>query len=116
LRDHLKIIQEKLIAGNVDEVMPLFEERNSELDKAFYYSSGVMEAKLRDAFETDIPQLDMLPITGKSVVYINESNKKLASVYRGEKTAISGNYKEGSGSLKFPIMFRKQDGKWIITR
>jgi len=116
LRDHLEIIQDQLIAGDVDEVMPLFEERNSELDKAFYYSSGVMEAKLRDAFETDIPQLDMLPITGISVVYINEPNKKLASVYRGEKTAISGNYKEGSGSLKFPIMFRKQDGKWIITR
>jgi hypothetical protein len=116
LRDHLKMIQDKLIAGEVDDVMPLFEERNNELNKAFYYSSGVMEAKLRDAFETDIPQLDMLPITGRSVVYINEYNKKLASVYRGEKTAISGNYKEGTGSLKFPIMFRKQDGKWIITR
>ena len=116
LRDHLKIIQDKLIAGDVDEVMPLFEERNNELDKAFYYSSGVMKAKLQDAFETDIPQLDMLPIIGKSVGYINEHNKKLASVYRSGKPAISGNYKEGSGSLKFPIMFRKQDGKWIITR
>ena len=116
LRDHLKMIQDKLIAGEVDEVMPLFEERNNELDKAFYYSSGVMQAKLKDAFETDIPQLDMLPITGKSVGYINEHNRKLASVYRSGKPAISGNYKEGSGSLKFPIMFRKQDGKWIITR
>ena len=116
LRDHLKIIQDKIIAGEVDDVMPLFEERNNELDKAFYYSSGVMEAKLRDAFETDIPQLDMLPITGKSVGYINEHNRKLASVYRSGKPAISGNYKEGTGSLKFPIMFRKQDGKWIITR
>lgn len=116
LRDHLKMIQDKLVAGDVDEVMPLFSERNSELDKAFYYSSGVMEAKLKDAFETDIPQLDMLPITGKSVGYINEHNRKLASVYRSGKPAISGNYKEGSGSLKFPIMFRKQDGKWIITR
>jgi len=116
LRDHLKIIQDKIIAGEVDDVMPLFEERNNELDKAFYYSRGVMEAKLRDAFETDIPQLDMLPITGKSVGYINEYNRKLASVYRSGKPAISGNYKEGTGSLKFPIMFRKQDGRWIITR
>lgn len=116
LRDHLKIIQDKLIAGNVDEVMPLFDERNNELDKAFYYTNGVMEAKLRDAFETDIPQLDMLPITGKMVGYINEHNKKLASVYRDGEPAVTGNYKEGSGSLEFPIMFRKQDGKWIITR
>ena len=116
LRDHLKIIQDKIIAGDIDDIMPLFEERNNELDKAFYYSSGVMEAKLKDAFETDVPQLDMLPMTGKSVAYMNEHNKKLASVYRSGKTAISGNFKEGSGSLKFPIMFRKQDGNWIINR
>jgi hypothetical protein len=116
LRDHLEMIQDKLVAGDIDEVMPLFEERNNELDKAFYYTSGVMQAKLQDAFETDIPQLDMLPITGKSVGYINEHNKKLASVYRDGKPAISGNYKEGSGSLKFPIMFRQEDGEWIITR
>ena len=116
LRDHLKMIQDKLIAGEVDEMMPLFEERNNELDKAFYYSSGVMQAKLKDAFETDIPQLDMLPLEGRYVSYVNEKNLKLASVYRNRKPAISGNYKEGTGSLKFPIMFRKQDGKWIITR
>jgi hypothetical protein len=116
LRDHLKMIQDKLIAGEVDDVMPLFEERNNELDKAFYYSSGVMQAKLKDAFETDIPQLDMLELEGRYVSYVNEKNLKLASVYRSRKPAISGNYKEGTGSLKFPIMFRKQDGKWIITR
>jgi hypothetical protein len=116
LRDHLKMIQDKLITGDVDEIMPLFEERNNELDKAFYYTSGVMEAKLRDSFEADIPQLDMLELEGRYVSYVNESNLKLASVYRSRKPAISGNYKEGSGSLKFPIMFRKQDGQWIITR
>jgi hypothetical protein len=117
LRDHLKLIQNKLIAGEVDEVMPLFEERNNELDKAFYYSSGVMQAKLKDAFETDIPQLDMLELEGRYVSYVNEVNIKLASVYReGRGAAVVGNYKEGTGSLKFPIMFRKQDGKWIITR
>jgi len=116
LRDHLKMIQDKLIAGEVDEIMPLFEERNNELDKAFYYSSGVMQAKLKDAFETDIPQLDMLALEGRYVSYVNEKNLKLASVYRGREAALVGNYKEGSGSLEFPIMFRKQDGKWIITR
>ena len=74
LRDHLKIIQDKIIAGKLDEVMPLFEERNNELDKAFYYSSGVMEAKLRDSFEVDFPQLDMLEIEGQDVAYENEKN------------------------------------------
>ncbi len=116
LRDKLKFIQNKLIAGDVDDVMPLFKERNSELDMAFYYPEGTMEAKLRDSFYVDIPQLDMLELEGRYVSYVNENNMKLASVYRNLKPAISGNYKDGPGSLKFPVMFRKQDGKWIITR
>ncbi len=117
IQSQLNSIREHLVSGDIDEILPLFAERNNELDKAFYYSSGVMEAKLRDSFEVDIPQLDMLNIQSKHVAYENEANMKLASVYRTNKgAAISGNYKEGSGSVKFPIMFRKEDGKWIITR
>jgi hypothetical protein len=116
LCDPVQKIQEKLIAGNIDEVITLFEERNDELDKAFYYSSGVMEAKLRDSFETDIPQLNMLELIKDYVSYDNENNLKLASVYRNGKPAIVGNFKDSDGSINFPIMFRKQDGKWIITR
>lgn len=113
---YVQEIQEKLVAGNIDEVMPLFEERNSELDKAFYYPSGAMEAKLRDSFETDIPRLDMLELIKDYVSYDNENNLKLASVYRNGKPAIVGNFKDSDGSINFPVIFRKQDGKWIITR
>ncbi len=117
LRDHLKIIQDKIIAGKVDEVMPLFDERNNELDKAFYYSSGVMEAKLKDSFEVDFPQLNMLEIEGQDVGYESERNLKLASLLRDSRgPAMVGNFKDSQGSIGFPIMFRKQDGKWIITR
>lgn len=117
LRDHLNIIQTNLVEGNIDQILPLFKERNDELDIAFYYAVGTMEAKLKDSFEVDIPQLDMLELSGRYVSYANEENLKLASVYRqGRGAAISGNYKEGPGSLKFPIMFRKQDDNWVITR
>ena len=117
LRDHLKTIQDKIIAGNIDDIMPLFEERNNELDKAFYYSNGVMEAKLRDSFEVDFPQLNMLEIEGRDVAYGNENNLKLAAILRTENgAAMVGNFIDSQGSIEFPIMFRKQDGKWIITR
>jgi hypothetical protein len=117
LRDHLKLIQDKIIAGDIDEVMPLFDERNNELDKAFYYSNGVMEAKLRDSFEVDISQLIMLEIEGRDVAYENENNLKLAAILRTENgAAMVGNFIDSQGSIEFPIMFRKQDGKWIITR
>ena len=117
LRDHLKIIQDKIILGDLDDVMPLFEERNNELDKAFYYSSGVMEAKLKDSFEVDFPQLNMLEIEGQDVGYESERNLKLASLLRDNRgPAMVGNFKDSQGSIGFPIMFRKQNGKWIITR
>ncbi len=117
MRDHLEMIQDKLIAGNIDEVMPLFEERNNELDKAFYYSSGVMEAKLRDSFEEDISQLSMLELKGRNVKYVSEKNLKLAAILRTQKgAAIVGNFIDSQGSIEFPIMFRKDDGEWIITR
>lgn len=117
LRDYLKIIQDKIIIGNIDEVMSIFEERNNELDKAFYYTSGVMEAKLRDSFKVDILQLNMLEIEGRDVAYVSEENPKLASLLRNRRgAAMAGNYINSQGSIEFPIMFRKQDGKWIITR
>jgi hypothetical protein len=117
LRDHLKVIQDKIIAGDIDEMMPIFEERNNELDKAFYYSRGVMEAKLRDSFKVDFPQLNMLEIEGQDVAYVSEKNLKLASLLRDNRgPAMVGNFKDSQGSIGFPIMFRKQGGKWIITR
>ena len=59
----------------------------------------------------------MLNLGPESAAYESERNLKLASNFRGErKNAISGNLKSGPGNLSFPIMFRKQDGKWIITR
>lgn len=117
LRDRLQAIQSSLVTGNIEQILPLFKERNDELDRAFYYAAGTMEAKLQDSFKTDIPQLEMLELSGRYVSYANEDNLKLASVYRqGRGAAISGNFKEGPGSLKFPIMFRKQGDEWIITR
>jgi hypothetical protein len=113
----LKGIQDHLEQGKVDEVMPLFTERNRETDLAFYKEEGQTQRELHSDFTNDIPTLNMLNLGPDSAGYESERNLKLASSLRNDRdNAISGNLKSGPGNLSFPIMFRKQDGKWIITR
>ena len=113
----LKGIQDHLEQGKVDEVMPLFAERNRETDLAFYKEEGQTQRELHSDFTNDIPTLNMLNLGPDSAGYESERNLKIASSLRNDRdNAISGNLKSGPGNLSFPIMFRKQDGKWIITR
>ena len=117
LYEILRDIQDHLEQGKVDEIMPLFAERNSETDLAFYKEEGQTERELHSDFTNDIPTLNMITLDSNSTGYESEQNLKLTSGFRnGRKNAISGNLKSGPGNLSFPIMFRKQDGKWIITR
>ena len=113
----LRNIQDHLEQGKIDDIMPLFAERNRETDLAFYKEEGQTERELHSDFTNDIPTLDMITLDSNSTGYESERNLKLASGFRnGRDNAISGNLKTTTGNLSFPIMFRKQDGKWIITR
>ncbi len=46
LLDEYMKVQRALESGDIDTVMPIFTERNKELDAAFYLESGTMEKKL----------------------------------------------------------------------
>jgi hypothetical protein len=117
VKDLLAPIQDAILAGDLDSVMPLFEERNLETDQAFYKEPGTTEKELRYAFIEDVKDINMRPLTEKQIGYTAERNKKLAGLYRGNRSgALSGTYKNGSGALIFPIMFRQEDGEWLITR
>jgi hypothetical protein len=117
LNSILQHVGEQLTLGKVDEIMPLFAERNRETDLAFYKEEGQTERELHSDFTNDIPTLNMIPFDPASTGYESEKNLKLASNFRNNRTnVISGNLKSGPGNLSFPIMFRKEDGKWIITR
>jgi hypothetical protein len=113
----LRNVQDHLVQGKVDEIMPLFAERNRETDLAFYKEKGQTERELHSDFINDIPTLNMITLDPNSTGYESEQNLKLTSGFRnGRDNAISGNLKSATGNLSFPIMFRKEDGKWIITR
>ncbi|MBL4797039.1 MAG: hypothetical protein JKY50_06475 [Oleispira sp.] len=117
VKDLLSPIQDAIIKGDIDSVMPLFVERNLETDQAFYKEPGTTEKELRYAFTEDIQDIDLAPLEENQVGYVYERGLKLVGLYGANREgAIGGDYKNGSGSLTFPIIFRLKDGKWIITR
>lgn len=118
LIEYLKV-QNAIAENKVDNVLAMFEERNNELDAAFYNSPGTLKAKiesaLKDAANDDTAEL--IPLTTKKVNFLISRINKLAKLTRnGQKAAIVLNYKEIEGSYRFDLIFRLQDGKWILTR
>jgi len=113
--NELKKIHTALSNKDIDSIMPLFKERNDEMDKAFYYESGTYEKLLREAFEENFKKgriLDDLDINvampavspGKTIIQLGSD--PLIMFYNESKSVF----------IKYDIYFRKEGDKWIITR
>ncbi len=122
-RDELFIEYEKLqnalVRKDVDSVIAMIGERNREIDMAFYQADGTTEKKIRSSLENAIGDADM-ELAELSLDYLDiavEDNHKLVSLVRGgDISAIGFNFKSFSGSLSYDFVFRRQDGKWVLTR
>ena len=112
-------VQSALENRNVESVMNIFKERNAELDSAFYQPKGTYDKKISESL-TDAANDDGLELVELKKEYVNftvEDNKKLTSLTRDDfKPAISFNFKTGSGSQNYPLIFRLYNGSWILTR
>ncbi len=106
-------------------IMPMFEERNRELDLAFYHEPGTMKEGLRQSFLSTFKDMNEgnQELLGFDISYFGfqlESNKKVASlIRRGMVPAIVINYVnelKGVGSEQLNMLFRYQNGKYILTR
>lgn len=107
-----------LQSGNVDKIVELCRERNKEVDQAFYLRKGETEEKLRRSLKEDInnSELELVPLTAEMVDITLENNRKLASLTRnGNTSALAFDIKTG-GSMSYPVVFRRDRGKWVITR
>jgi len=113
-----KVIQDGLEKGDVDSIMPLFAERNKELDIAFGYEPGEMERLLREYIQKaiDDPNWKLRKRTANEVGISLEQNNKIVSLVRSEKTDILGFINQNNLFYSLTIKFRRENGKWIITR
>ena len=113
-----KVIQDGLEKGDVDSIMPLFTERNKELDIAFGYPSGEMERLLREYINKviDNPNWKLKRTTVKQAFIFREENKKIVGLIRSDFSDILGFVNQNNMFYSLTIKFRRENGKWIITR
>ncbi len=111
----LEKIHAALSKKDIDSIMPLFKERNDEMDKAFYYKPGTYEKLLRDAFQEEFERKMILkdldinvarPMVSPGHNLIQLGVDPLIRFYNEEKSVFN----------KYDIFFRKQGDQWIITR
>lgn len=107
-------------AQQIDAVLPLFDERNRELDAAFYHAPGTMRTKLRGALIDAATDKNAELVDQLSEDYmkfeIAENNKLARLITEDSKPAIAQNFKNSIGSQSFDLVFRYKNGKWILTR
>ncbi len=111
--------QEALEREDIDAILMLCEERDREMDQAFYYKPGTYNQLLRESLERTIndDNLELVELPPNILLLIGEDNRKLASLYREPADpAIGCDFIEGIGSVSYPIMCRRENGTWIITR
>lgn len=111
----LEKIHKGLADKDIESIMPLFKERNDEMDKAFYYTSGTYEKMLREAFEEEFSKgmilLDLDINIAKPMV-----SPGFKVVQLGSGPLIVFKNKSESVFSKYDIYFRKDGDEWIITR
>jgi len=99
---------------NIPFVVDLFTERNKELEIALYKPEGYYKKLLTKRFTDNVndSSLEMFPfLKDKRYFFISEGGKTLSI-----RNAVVFNDKNGNGSTSYKILFRKEKGKWILTR
>ena len=112
-------ILEKIHTGltnkDIDSIMPIFKERNDEMDKAFYYESGTYEKMLRESFQENYKKRRILnDLNIKYAKPIISPGKTIVQL--GSDPLIRFHNESKSVFIKYDIFFRKDGDKWIITR
>ncbi|CAA0123088.1 Uncharacterised protein [BD1-7 clade bacterium] len=100
---------------DIDSIMPLFAERNAEMDSAFYCTPGTYEKQLRESFQRQFDKgMILADIDAGYVEGFVSENGKLAKL--DDPYLIYFHDEEKSIFTGYDIWFRREDDKWIISR
>jgi hypothetical protein len=114
-----EVIWKGLKSGNVDSIMPLFEERSTNTDRAFYLAPGTTQRKLKESFErvTHDPTLTLNPIRTDRYweLDIAPGGRLMRLVFGAHSSAILRFDDKDGLSTVYPVTFRRKGGKYIIA-
>ncbi|NOZ53889.1 MAG: hypothetical protein GXP08_12275 [Gammaproteobacteria bacterium] len=112
-------IQNALKRKDIDSILPLFEERSRETDIAYYHEKGRTIKKLEESLKAAVsnPNYELAELK-RSFLMIDFGfvNRKMERLKRRNGTAIGFGFTHTTGSENYDLIFRRQNGKWIITR
>lgn len=119
-------LQNLLLSDKLSDstLYPLFAERTKELSQAYYVSEKEMEPDgiircAKDKANYEFLEIEE-PIEKEKFSFSVQvyGDNRLAAIltWDGGHRLIYNEVAEDGGSKVFPIIFRKQNGKWIITR
>ena len=106
-------IHQLLAKKELDTLLPLFAERNREMDIAYYHEAGYYEKTLRESFEEKFEN-------GKILDPIDEDQGQahvstMGTLLRRHNLIVFKN-KEETLFNHYDIWFRKEGDQWIISR
>jgi len=113
-----KGIWDALDKGDVDSILPLYEERSAETDAAFFKEPGETQASVERWLRESVsdPNQKLWPISEDNVMIRLYDNNKLAQlVQNNDNPLLSFDYTEG-GARHYEAIFRKSGKDWILTR
>ncbi len=101
---------------NMDNILPLFVERNHELDLAFYYSPGTSEQKLKNSLLEDFDDEDtVFKLKDFKFAKPTVSDDKRLIMLGGD-SMIYFEDEEDEIFDHYTMWFYQKNGKWIICR
>lgn len=111
-----------LASRRVDQLMPMFEERSRELDRALYQPAGTTQAKLRRAFESALsdPDCTLQPVRPEQQYWrydVGPGGTQMRLAFGERQGAIIRFLLHAEEySRAFPVVFRRKGGKYIVSR
>lgn len=118
------VLQAMLAKKEVDAFLDACEERSREIDRAYYKKPGETRSSLKRELEAAIndPKVALIPVikpSGKHWRYSVGSTGKLISLTTGSRASpiLRFEMKDDTPfSLIFPVVFRKDGQRFIVTR
>jgi hypothetical protein len=108
-----------LESRKVEEMLPLFEERNEETDAAFFKKPGetgsMLAKELKD--RASDANIKLWPITDDNVmIQLYDNNKLVRLSQNNQKPLLSFDDVTHHVAYHYDVIFRKSGNNWIITR
>lgn len=113
-----KKILDALADNDIDSIMAMYKEHNLEGDLAFHNKPGTMESSISKFMQENIdsPEWKLQVRKPEHLGIKLENNRKLVSLTLDKDGNAIGFEKSNGAYDSYPVMFRRQNGKWILTR